>query len=48
MQQIAENIWLLRYPMPVLGIDFSRNVSIVSTEFRKIRNTSFSIGSLAP
>jgi hypothetical protein len=29
MQQTAENIWLLRYPMPVLGVDFSRNVSIV-------------------
>src|SRR5215210_5101633 len=29
MEQIAENIWLLRYPLPVLGQDFGRTVTVV-------------------
>ncbi|MDQ6859922.1 MAG: hypothetical protein M3032_02020 [Verrucomicrobiota bacterium] len=29
MKQIAENVWTLRYPLPVLGHDFGRNVSVV-------------------
>ncbi len=29
MQQIAENVWLLRYPLTLLGMQIGRNVSVI-------------------
>ncbi|MEO6054976.1 MAG: hypothetical protein ABIP97_13295 [Chthoniobacterales bacterium] len=29
MKQLAENLWLLTYPLPMLGADFHRNVSVI-------------------
>src|SRR4051812_35842567 len=29
MKQVAENIWLLRYPLPILGNNFGRSVTII-------------------
>jgi hypothetical protein len=29
VQQVGENIWLLRYPLRALGIDFGRNVTLI-------------------
>ncbi len=29
MQQVAENLWLLRYPLTLLGMQIGRNVSVI-------------------
>lgn len=36
MRQIAENVWLLRYPLPIFGNDFGRTVTVVRLKSGKL------------
>lgn len=36
MKQVAENVWMLRYPLPILGNDFGRNVTIIRLQSGKL------------
>ncbi|MEO8206708.1 MAG: hypothetical protein ABI615_11045 [Chthoniobacterales bacterium] len=43
MKQLAENLWLLTYPLPLLGADFHRNVTVI-----RLRSGALVIHSTAP
>lgn len=43
MEQIADDIWRLKFPMPVLGTDFGRAVTVI-----RLRNGQLVIHSTAP
>lgn len=36
MKEVAENVWTLRYPLPVLGSQFGRTVTIIRLAFGKL------------
>ena len=36
MVSLAENLWLLSYPLPLLGADLQRNVTVIRLDVRRI------------